>query len=63
MEALILEDKTNQQLLNEAMVSIPLESSSNPSNPIPNSTPPFTIDLDIHIAICKGVKCCIKHLS
>ena len=40
--------------LNEGMVSMP-------SNLAPNSSPLFATNLDIPIAIRKGVRCCIKH--
>ena len=43
------------------MVSIPPESNSNPSNPTSISTPLFDTNLNIPIAIYKGVRSCAKH--
>ena len=45
----------------EGMVSIPPESNSNPSNPTSISTPLFDTNLNIPIAIYKGVRSCAKH--
>ena len=45
----------------EDMVSIPPKSICNPSNLASISTPFFDTNLDIPIAICKGVMSCTKH--